>query len=165
MSFSAYAQSLDFGGGYTENGFAGNFDYNIYLSNDSYVQIGLNALFAKTKFVTETKSFEIPYSNYLLNAGYFLPLLENASQTMQFSAGGGLSLGYEAVGKNNNMPEGISIQSTSSFIYGGLLSGELNVSVAKNLLVLLKFNQYYHLNSNVGNMSMYAGAGIRFYIE
>ena len=159
--YTSYAQGIDISVGYSPNGVAANINYNHYLEN-SYVQIGLYGSYANTKY----EEYKIPFSDITMQIGYFLPVLENRKQTIQFSVGAGVTAGYEIISKGGEfLSNGAKVKSMSSFIYGGFLSGELNFTISENFFGLLKYNHYYHLNSDLGNLYSYAGLGIRYYID
>ena len=156
------AQSIDLTVGYSPNGFGTEFSYNKYFdSSESYLQLGLNASYPTTEY----KENKIPYSDIVLQLAYYIPFYENNKQTITTSGAVGLLAGYEIANMDKSLPNGIFVSSESNFIYGGYVSGEMSIFLFNNLFALLKYNQYYHINSDLGTLSLYGGVGVRYFIN
>ena len=162
LSSITHAQSVDFGLGLAPHGYGISANYNYYFRSEyAYLQAGLNLATESTEY----RDYTIPYNDLSLHVGYFYPMYENNKQTFQIAAGGGLLAGYEVVNNNESeyLPDRSFIKSKSNIIYGAFLSGEVNIFLSRNIFFLTKYNQYYHLNSDLGPLTMYLGVGIRYY--
>ena len=154
--------SIDITAGYTPDGYAINANYNIVF-DPSYMKLGMYV--SSSKEIT-TENYEIPYSIFSVNAGYFYPLITSNNQIFVFSAGGGVLAGYEIVNNGSKeLPNGSLIDSQSNFIYGGFATGELEIGITNRFYILAKATEYYHLNSDLGAATFYGGIGARFYIN
>jgi len=144
-------------GGWTPGGYAGNVNINYHLYSD-YVQAGVYTSFSNVEY----EAYEIPYNIFTFNAGYFYPILEDYRQYTKLAVGGGAVAGYELVNNGNKeLENGAIIESDSKFIYGGFISAEFDFALSSNMWLVAKVNEYYHVNSELGEFTFYGGAGIR----
>jgi hypothetical protein len=153
-------------GGYTPGGFATNIEFN-YVQDYSYFQGALHLAFAKDTYeASETESYEIPYTQATVNIGYFFNIYENRPMTVILSLGGGAVGGYEIVNNGDReLPNGALIADKSKFIYGAYAGGEFDFNITRALIGVVKYNHYYHANSDVGNLTFYSGAGLRYFLN
>lgn len=154
--------SVDLTGGYTPDGFAGNANFNI-IFEESYAKLGIYFSASENK---TSNGYDIPYNIFAINGGYFIPVYKSNNERMGLSAGAGVSVGYEVVNKGNKeLENGAIIQSNSNFIYGGFVGADLEYGLTPNFYILTNVKEYYHLNSDLGAATLYAGLGIKFYIN
>ena len=71
--------------GYAENGFAGLMNYNHPIGETGYLQGGSYASFSK-----DTQGdFDIPYTDFTLNIGYYHNIYQSNLRSFKISIGGG----------------------------------------------------------------------------
>jgi hypothetical protein len=154
--------TIDITGGYTPDGYGGNLSYNI-IFEESYAKLGL---YLSKSISTTENNYEIPYTILSVNGGYFMPLIKNRNESIILSGGLGLLAGYEVVNKGNNeLSNGAIIESESNFIYGGFGALDLEFGLNERFYILTNIKEYYHFNSDLGGATLYAGLGMRIYIN
>lgn len=156
-----YASSIGLSGGYAEDGFGVMATYNYHLDRNSFAQLGIFTAIAEDK-----GTFDIPYNIFTVQPGYFRKVWEQPTfKKYALDLGGGGVLGYEVINNGNNTLEnGAILDARSQFIYGAYLGLEFEILLGNSLSVLIKTNEYYHANSDVGNFYPYAGIGLRYFL-
>jgi len=156
-----YASSVGLSGGYVEDGYGIMATYNYHLSRNDYAQLSILVAIAEDK-----GTFNIPYNVFTIQPGYFFKLLEQKTfKKYALNIGGGGVFGYEAINNGDtSLPTGAVIDGKSQFIYGAFVGIEGEIVLGNNLSVLIKANEYYHANSDVGNFYPYAGIGLRYFL-
>ncbi len=156
-----YASSIGLSGGYAEDGFGIMATYNYHLNRDRYAQLSVFAAVAEDK-----GSFDIPYNIFTVQPGYFVKVWEQKNfKKYALNLGGGAIIGYEVINNGNSLLEtGAIIDAKSQFIYGGFLGLEGELTLSNSFSLLLKANEYYHINSDIGNFYPYAGIGLRYFL-
>lgn len=156
-----YASSVGISGGYAEDGFGLMATYNYHLNRDRYAQLSVFAAIAEDK-----GTFDIPYNIFTVQPGYFIKVWEQKNfKKYALNLGGGATFGYEVINNGNNLLEtGAIIDAKSQFIYGAFLGLEGEFTLSNSFSLLLKANEYYHVNSDVGNFYPYAGIGLRYFL-
>lgn len=156
-----YASSLGFSGGYAEDGFGIMGTFNYHLNRNSYAQLSIFAAIAEDK-----GSFDIPYNIFTVQPGYFMKIWEQRNfKKYALNFGGGAIIGYEVINNGNSLLEtGAVLDARSKFIYGAFLGMEGELALSNDFSILLKVNEYYHANSDVGNFYPYAGIGLRYFL-
>lgn len=156
-----YASSVGLSAGYAEDGFGIMATYNYHLNRDRYAQLSVFAAIAEDK-----GSFDIPYNIFTVQPGYFFKLWEQRNfKRYAINLGGGGILGYEVINNGNSLLEtGALIDAKSQFIYGVFLGLEGEIALSNDFSLLIKANEYYHINSDVGNFYPYAGIGMRYFL-
>lgn len=163
LLLSAQASHMGVSGGYAENGFAFLVNYNYGLTESSYLQIGAYGSFAKS-IQTDQVEYEIPYSNYSLNIGYYANIFQSQSKKFKISIGGGGVAGYELInGGDSELETGALIDAKSQFIYGAFAGAELDIVLSDTVSIYGAVNEYYHVNSDLGHLIFYGGVGIKYY--
>ena len=119
-----------------------------------YLKYGLNGAFSKIEH-SITKE-DIPLSTYTFDLGYFIPLVHKTK--VNFAIGGGGLLGYETINNGD-----AKINAKNNFIYGAYIGTEFAYRFTDKVGLLLKYNQNFYLNSDIGNTAPYMGVGLRFY--
>ncbi len=139
--------------GAADGGFGLNLSYNKILKK-GYMKYGLNGAFSKiNSSLTKT---EIPLSVYTFDMGYFIPLVHKTK--VNFAIGGGGLLGYETIKSDD-----VEITGKNNFVYGAYIGTEFAYRFTDKVGLLLKYNQNFYLNSDIGNTAPYYGIGLRFY--
>lgn len=161
--FTNFAQNYSSGigvlAGYSDNGYAGMINYNHYPQLDRYIQAGIYVSFNEN----EVRNIKIPYNNISLNVGYFKTIIDSGSGQFKISLGAGGVAGYEIINNGKEtLSNGALIQDDSKFIYGAFGSAESDIYLNDDISIILKFNQFYHQNSDLGKFTIFAGVGIRY---
>lgn len=156
-----YASSIGLSGGYAEDGFGIMGTYNYHLNRNRYAQLSIFAAIAEDK-----GTFNIPYNIFTVQPGYFIKVWEQKNfKKYALNFGGGAIIGYEVINNGNSLLEtGAVLEARSQFIYGAYLGLEGEITLSNDFSVLIKANEYYHANSDVGNFYPYAGIGLRYFL-
>lgn len=163
QSLSAQESALSISGGLTEDGNALIASYNYYMRNDNFFQASVFVSFAKDPYKDGIK---IPYNDFTVNAGYYKRVFKTKNNAFKASIGGGGVFGYEAINNGNKeLSNGALIKSKAGFIYGAFIGLDTDLYLSDDYSVVLKINEYYHHNSDMGQFTAYAGIGIRYYFN
>lgn len=163
LLLSAQTSHMGVSGGYAENGFAFLVNYNYGLTESSYLQIGAYGSFAKS-ILTDQVEYEIPYSDFSLNIGYYHDVFRTNGKRFKVSIGGGGVAGYELInGGDSELETGALIDAKSQFIYGAFAGAELDIVLSDAVSIYGAVNEYYHVNSDLGHLIFYGGVGIKYY--
>lgn len=159
--YNNYASSVDVSGGYAEDGVGFMAAYNYHLDKWSYVQVSIFGSISEDK-----GKYNIPYNIFTVQPGYFRLLWREPNfQKISFSLGGGAVFGYEVInGGNNELENGALIDGNSRFIYGVYAGLESEYNIHDKWSILLRANEYYHINSDVGKVFPYLGIGLRYFL-
>ncbi len=165
MSYNAQSQNhssaLDVLGGYVPDGFAGMINYNYYITRYNFVQ---GSVFYSSHII-EKEGIDIPYSTLTFNIGYMLSVKTSKNQNVKLNIGFGGLAGYEIINNGNDTLEnGALLMDKSKFLYGGYLSAELSIYLSDSFNLIFKGNEYYHHNSDLGEFTLFAGAGLRYFL-
>ena len=92
--------------------------------------------------------------------------VEQALMGENVNIGAGGVFGYETVNKGEkNLSNGALITSRPGFIFGAFLGLDIDYSISDKLSLVLKANQYYHANSNLGEFVPFVGLGLKYYTD
>ena len=164
MAFSQngnYASSVGISGGYAEDGFGIMATYNYHLNRNRYAQLSVFVAIAEDK-----GSFDIPYNIFTVQPGYFIKVWEQKNfKKYGVNLGGGGIFGYEVINNGNSLlSNGAILDAKSQFIYGIFAGIEGEIALSNDFSLLIKANEYYHINSDVGKFYPYAGLGLRYFL-
>lgn len=149
--------------GYVPEGFGTMASHNFYHNRTDFVKTSFLATFSQE---TIDPGITIPYNNFLLNIGYYTPLVKSSNNAITLAVGGGASFGYELVNNNEpNLSNGSLLLSESGFVIGGLVGLDLDVFLSDKLSLLVPLEAFYHLNSDLGSSMFFAGLGLRYYLN
>ncbi|NKI27870.1 hypothetical protein HCG49_15005 [Arenibacter sp. 6A1] len=156
-----FSSSVGFSGGYAEDGYGFKGTFNYHLNRNRYAQLSIFAAIAEDK-----ASFNIPYNIFTVQPGYFLKVWEQRNfKRYALNVGGGGVFGYEIINNGNrSLSNGAILDAKSQFIYGVFLGLEGEITLSNDFSLLLKANEYFHINSDVGQFYPYAGLGIRYFL-
>ncbi|WP_430907967.1 conjugal transfer protein TraO [Maribacter sp. 2-571] len=158
----SYTNTFSASGGIFGDGYGGELAYNTNLSENTFTQLALNVTL--TNYTSGTT--QIPYSSYTASYSFFLTIYSRNRKMQALSIGAGALAGYEAVnGGNSEITNVVSVLGESSFIYGGVLSADLDIIISEHISLVLKTSQFYHVNSDFGNFTNYSGIGLRYYFN
>lgn len=162
-SQSNYSSSLQVTGGYVEDGFGIMTSYDYYFSKVDMVQFSLTFNLANDR----EGIAKVPYAIFAVHPSYFRKIIEaRRGRLWDVQLGAGGILGYESINSNSNeLPSGAILTAKSGFIYGVFIGGELEYHLDnENFSMLLKANQHYHINSELGKFQPYIGIGLKYYL-
>ena len=156
-----YASSVGLSGGYAEDGYGFMGTFNYHINRNRYAQLSIFASISEDK-----GSFNIPYNIFTVQPGYFLKIWEQKNfKRYTLNLGGGGIFGYEIINNGNrSLSNGSILDAKSQFIYGLFLGLEGEATLNNDFSLLIKANEYYHINSDVGQFYPYAGIGIRYFL-
>lgn len=156
-----YASSIGVSGGYAEDGIGFMATYNHHTNRNQYAQLSIFGSIAEDK-----GEYNIPYRLFTVQPGYFLKVLEQRTfKRYGLYVGGGGVFGYEVINNGSTvLNNGALIDAKSQFLYGLYLGIEGEYTLGDSISFLLKANEYYHINSDVGNFYPYVGIGIRYFL-
>ncbi len=152
-------------GGITQEGYAGLISYNYYWNryNSNFIQGSLFLNFSEQEY---DSTISVPYNDFTFNIGYFQNVIESRSGSFKTSIGAGVLFGYEAINNGSvELDNGALITSKSGFIYGAFAGVDVDFYLSDKTSLVLKANQYYHANSELGNFLPYVGGGVRIFLD
>ncbi|WP_299220777.1 conjugal transfer protein TraO [uncultured Aquimarina sp.] len=162
-----FAQShkiaLSLTGGVVQDGFGGMITGDYKVNEFDYLQFNVQASFA----TFEQNSIDIPVDTYSFNAGFFFDILRNNSRTFALSLGAGGTIGYETI--NNDDPN-IAVNQilnikTNTLVYGAYAGLDADLFISPVVAINIKLNETYHVNSEIGEFTPYAGLGVKLIIK
>ncbi|QLG46864.1 conjugal transfer protein TraO [Costertonia aggregata] len=162
LTGQAYTNTVMVSGGIAGNGYGGELTYNNNLNESTFIQIALNV--AVDNFTSG--EINVPYSSFTASYSYFLTLFSTGRRMQVLSAGLGGLAGYELVNNgDNDLSNIVSVNGESRFIYGAQATAELDIIISERYSLVLKTVQFYHVNSDFGNLTNFSGVGIRYYFN
>lgn len=155
------ASSVGLSGGYVEDGYGGMATFNFHPNRYTYFQVSVLAAIAEDR-----GSLDIPYNIFTIQPGLFYRVyISPKRKSFSVHLGGGGLFGYEIINNGSNeLPTGAVIDGRSQFIYGIFVGADAEVAISNDFSLLVKANEYYHINSDVGNFYPYVGAGLRYFL-
>lgn len=162
LSAQVFSKSLSLSGGIYGEGYGAELTFTNYIGENSFTQIVLNG----TAHSFQVEEVSVPYFSMVSSYSYFITVLSRHRKEQSISLGGGVLAGYESVNNGNvELSNIVSVSGKSQFIYGGVVSADLDIIISENLSLLIKTSQAYHMNSDFGNLSNYSGLGLRYYFN
>ncbi|WP_299248367.1 conjugal transfer protein TraO [uncultured Aquimarina sp.] len=166
-SNTLFAQShkiaLSFTGGIVQDGFGGMITGDYKVNEFDYLQFNIQASFA----TFEQNNIDIPVDTYSFNAGFFFDVLRNNSRTFALSLGAGGIIGYETINDNDpniDLNQILNIE-TNTLVYGAYAGLDADLFVSPVVAINFKLNETYHVNSEIGEFTPYAGLGVKLIIK
>ncbi|MGS0528294.1 conjugal transfer protein TraO [Zobellia nedashkovskayae] len=149
-------------GGLFGDGYGGEITYNTNLSETTRTQIALSGNSTNYK----NGNVVVPYKSITASYSYFLTVLSRNRKMQSLSLGGGALAGYESVNNGKlELSNIVSVDGESKFIFGAVLTADLDIILTEHLSLLIKTSEFYHVNSDFGNLTNYSGLGIRYYFN
>ena len=160
--FCSAQASFGVSGGYASDGIGAHASYNYETISNGYFQVSL--------FASDNESsvgeVEVPFRTIFLNLGYYHTVVRNRSEQLSLALGGGGTLGYEILNDGDTILDtGAIIAGNEGLVFGGFVGAELQYFLSDSFALLLVENTQIYGNSQLGTLSIYAGLGIRFYIN
>lgn len=82
------------------------------------------------------------------------------------SLGGGALAGYELVNNGDlDISNVVSVNGESKFIYGGVLTGDIDIILSEHISLIVRTSEFFHANSDFGKFTNYSGLGLRYYFN
>lgn len=149
-------------GGIFGDGYGGEITFNTNLNEKSFTQIALDV--AMDTYKSGEKS--IPYSSYTLSYSYVTTLYSTGRRMKVLSIGGGALAGYELVNNGaNSLSNIVSLNGKSKFIYGAVVTAEIDIIISEHFSLIVKTSEFYHANSDFGKFTNFSGGGFRYYFN
>ncbi|SDQ30522.1 conjugal transfer protein TraO [Flagellimonas zhangzhouensis] len=154
--------SVAFNPSYRTNGYGLNLLVNHYHNATDYWHVSLSMVNSKEQ---PDSSIEFPYTDYLMNVGYFKTVISRPNRGFYIYVGGGLSGGYEYINKGESFTKfGYTIPE-SGMLYGVFVSFEMDFYLTDALSLYVPVTGYYHVNSKVDESFAVVGAGVRYFFK
>lgn len=155
--------SVDATVGVAQNGLGATIDFNLFNNNsrESYFQGGVLATSSQFDYLDQ----KIDYNLFTLSINYFHEIIGDKAGDYKIYLGAGLTGGYEYVNNGKNeLPNGALVKSLSDLVYGANIGIDSDIFLNDKLSVVVRLREYWHVYSEIGNLTYYAGAGIKYYI-
>ncbi|NDP21388.1 MAG: hypothetical protein GZ091_09955 [Paludibacter sp.] len=147
--------------GGTQDGMGVMINYNYFIKGDNSIAISILATDSQYKYKEGDK---ITYNDLTLNLGYSTNLYCTKNRKFGINLGLGATVGYEIVNTSNKtLSNGGLVLGNSKTIYGAYTGVDLDYLINDRITLFLKANEYYHANSDLGNLIPFAGLGLRYY--
>ncbi|WP_378172807.1 conjugal transfer protein TraO [Aquimarina sp. SS2-1] len=155
--------ALSLTGGIVQDGFSGVVTGDYKVNEFDYLQFNIQSSFA----TLEQNNIDIPVNTYSFNVGFFFDILRNNSRTFALSLGAGGTIGYETINDGNKSIGGNQILNlkTKNTIYGAYAGIDADIFISPIVAINIKLNEVYHINSDIGEFTPYAGLGVKLIIK
>jgi hypothetical protein len=147
--------------GITKNGTGVMLSHNYFLKFHDNIETSISI------FNSEGKEFsgdKIPYKTTTLTSGYSKNIYVSKNNGLTVNGIAGLLLGYESVNKKS-ADSFLTVLDKSNPIFGGFVGLDIDYVLNEKVSLFTKANQYYHINSDLGNFTYFVGGGLRLYIN
>ena len=159
MNGQAYGSEIDLSIGVTQKGFAAYGAYNYHLSETTKIKTGGYASFS----TLDKNEIDVDFNIYQINAQYMSLVTSNRRDGLSLYFGAGALIGWEDISVNKNfVASDALVLNESGFIYGLLISAELDIYLSKQSSFILYANEQWHIQSNLGKFIPYVGVGYRY---
>jgi hypothetical protein len=112
------------------------------------------------------KGWTVPQSQITVDAGYYLKFYSDWRKMFFLSIGTSAMGGYESVNWNNKLlPDGATINNKDTFLYGGVLTFELETYLSDRFVFLVTVRERLLIGSSLGKFNTQTGFGIKFIIN
>lgn len=156
--------------------FKGGFVDGIEKPTNYYVDVGLstytkngNRWVFGAEYLSKQygyKEWNIPKAQFTAEGGYYLKFLSDASKTFFLSIGGSALAGYETSRWGDKLlPDGATLCNSDSFIYGEVVTLELETYLSDKVVLLLNARERALWGSSIGHFHFTFGAGIKIIIN
>jgi hypothetical protein len=146
----------------TQKGFYLGASFSQYAKRANKWIFGIESLEKRHPY----KDISIPQSQFTAEGGYLYNFLSDASKTFFVSVGASAMIGYETVNWNDKLlPDGTTINNPDAFLYGGVISLELETYLTDRLVLLANVRERLLMGSSVGGVNTQIGIGIKIIIN
>jgi len=112
------------------------------------------------------KDWNIPQSQFTVDAGYYLKFLSDSRKTFFASIGASGIAGYETINWNNKLlPDGATIENSDAFLWGAALTLETEIYLTDRIILLANIRERWLSASSVGKLNTQFGLGIKFIVN
>lgn len=154
--------SVAFNPSYRTNGYGLNVLVNHYHNSTDHWHVSLSMVKSTEQ---PNATIEFPYTDYLMNIGYFKTVLSSPNRGFYVYVGGGLSGGYEFINKGESFEMFGYVIPESGLLYGVFASFEMDFYLTDALSFYVPVTGYYHFNSRVDESFAMVGAGVRYFFK
>ena len=150
-------------GGIVQDGFSGMVTGDYKVNEFDFIQFSIQGSFANL----EQNNIDIPVDTYSFNTGFFFDILRNNSRTFALSLGAGGTIGYESINNGDQTLENNQILNieTDNVVFGAYVGLDADIFVSPVIALNIKLNETYHFNSEIGELTPYAGLGIKLILK
>lgn len=114
----------------------------------------------------EYKDIFLPVSQITAEGGYYVNFLSDKSKTLFLSVGLSAVTGYETVNWGKELLfDGASIMSKDNFLYGGVVSFEIETYLSDRLALLVNVRERVLFGSEINKFHTQIGMGIKIIIN
>ncbi|WP_170837141.1 conjugal transfer protein TraO [Aquimarina amphilecti] len=163
LSAQSHKVAFSINGGIVQNGFGGMITGDYKVNDFDYLQFNLQGSFA----TLEQNNIDIPVNTYSFNTGFFFDILRNNSRTFALSLGAGGTVGYEIINEDDSSIENNQILTieTKNIVYGAYAGIDADIFLSPVITLNIKLNEIYHINSEIGEFTPYAGLGVKLILK
>ncbi|RHV96005.1 conjugal transfer protein TraO [Culturomica massiliensis] len=136
--------------------------YSVYTKNANRWVIGGEYLEKRYDY----KDIRIPVQQFTAEGGYYLNFLSDRRKTFFLSAGLSALAGYETSNWGNKLlQDGSTLLNKDAFVYGGVLTLELETYLTDRWVLLLNVRERALFGSSIGKFHTQVGVGMKFIIN
>ena len=136
--------------------------YSVYTKNANRWVIGGEYLHKKY----DHKDMRIPVEQFTAEDGYYLKFLSDRRKTFFLSLGLSALAGYETSNRGDKLlPDGAMLSDEDCFIYGSVLTLELEAYLTDRVALLLNARERMLFGSDIGKFHTQVGLGLKFIIN
>ncbi|WP_299440413.1 conjugal transfer protein TraO [uncultured Aquimarina sp.] len=163
LSAQSHKVAFSITGGIVQDGFSGMITGDYKVNEFDFLQFNIQGSFANL----EQNNIDIPVNTYSFNAGFFFDILRNNSRTFALSLGAGGTIGYESINNGDQTLENNQILNieTNNVVYGAYAGLDADIFISPVISLNIKLNETYHFNSEIGELTPYAGLGIKLILK
>jgi hypothetical protein len=147
--------------GVTKNGTGVMLSHNYFLKFHDNIETSV--LISDSESVHQS-GVKINYKTTTLTSGYSKNIYISKNNGLSVNANAGLLVGYESINKKDPSLNSV-VLNNSNPIFGGHVGVDIDYVLNDKFSLFAKANQYYHINSDLGNLTSFIGGGLRFYIN
>lgn len=146
--------------GVTKNGSGVMLSHNYVLKFHDNIETSISILNSEGK----QSEVKIPYKTAILTSGYSKNIYVSKNNGLSVNGIAGLLLGYESLNKKS-VSSFLKVLDESNPIFGGFVGLDIDYVLNEKISLFAKANQHYHINSDLGNFTYFAGGGLRLCIN
>ena len=136
--------------------------YSVYTKNANRWVIGGEYLHKRYDY----KDMQIPVEQFTAEGGYYLKFLSDRRKIFFLSAGLSALAGYETSNRSEKLlPDDSTLLDKDCFIYGGVLTLELEAYLTDRVALLLNARERMLFGSDIGKFHTQVGIGLKFIIN
>jgi hypothetical protein len=112
------------------------------------------------------RNFNIPQSQFSIDAGYYLKFMSTPRKTFFASIGASAMAGYETVNWNKKLlSDGATIENRDVFMFGAALTFEIEIYLSDRLVLLANIRERLLFGSSTGKFNTQFGLGVKVIIN